>query len=267
VSERRPILRGRWWAPVVALAARSALAADPCGDVEQFDLAGLPAAPTTFLEQQIGELLAHHRPDDRRGAALIQRKLARRYAEMGDAERARAADQRASCGEGSNALATSGWRAPSPADSATTPPASTVEAAPPTAAIPIASSEPQPVAVAPARPGALHGRFYGTVGRTLHTWDFAPDGTFLHTTIAAGSGTSVRNRERGRFRVDGDAIVFDVESTAGGFVTPAVGGRATQLGATSGRGGEARRVAFEQLGADASEGIVLAGARLKPRSW
>jgi hypothetical protein len=244
-------------ASFLALSGGAAAAAEP--DCEQFDLTGLPEAPTTFLEQQVRALVADHRPGDERDAVAIQRKLARAYRERGDLERAAVAERRSADRAAAPAVA---------AIPAVATPGPTQTPSPAPAAI-----VPDAVAAGPrpeARPGetaAFHGRFYGMIAGTLHTWDFSPDGTFLHTTVVSGAGTSVRNGERGRFRVDGEAIVLTVESTASAFVTPAIGGRSYQLGGSDESSQDVRRVTFARLGPDASEGILLGGARLKPKSW
>jgi hypothetical protein len=274
VSDHSGWRRALSYASILALAARSTLAAAPGGEYEQFDLTGLPEMPTSFLEQQIRARVADHRPGDEEDAAVIQRKLARAYQEKGDLDRAGIAGRRAGSAGGSSALPLAVARDPaaalSPSDAA--PPAASIssvhEVAPAAGAIPaLPPAAVATPAVASQRADAFHGRFYGTIERTLHTWDFSRDGTFLHTTIASGAGTSVRNSERGRFRLEGDALVLEVESTAGGFVTPAVGARTAQIGASSGASASTRRLTLTKVGPDASGGIVLAGARLRPKNW
>src|SRR5437764_7273626 len=69
------------------------------GEVERFDLGGMPSKATTFVEQQIQEMIQSHRRGDAQDAVLIQRKLSGYYAARGDTVRARIAADRAELGE------------------------------------------------------------------------------------------------------------------------------------------------------------------------
>lgn len=249
-SGTRASVPARWWRGLLGCAfvllvlasGSPVLAAASSTECEQFDLSGLPEKPTTFLEQQIHSLVAHHRPGDVSEGAFIQTKLARAYREKGDTERARTAERRAGSVAGAGG---------SPPAVAATGPA----VLPPSAPVP------------PERTAAFHGSYFGMVGSVLHTWDFSNGGSFLHTIIASGAGTSVRNSERGRFRLEGDTLVLMVESTAGGFVTPAIGGHSSQIGASKDTSGETRRLALRKIGPGTAGGIELAGSRLKPKTW
>lgn len=77
------------------LTAHFASVATAQKSVEQFDVAGLPARPTTFLEQQIAEMIRGYRRGDLASASQIQRKLASYYSQVGDTARARVALERA----------------------------------------------------------------------------------------------------------------------------------------------------------------------------
>lgn len=123
----------------------------------------------------------------------------------------------------------------------------------------------QPPAREPeTRPSDFAGRYFGYQGRTLHTWDFNPDGTFLHTTIVSGAGTNVRNSERGTFRVAGSYLEITVMKSASAFTTPSVGGRGTQTGGGADTHSDVRRVPFRDLGKD---GIVIDGVTMKVKTW
>src|SRR5579883_3356077 len=64
--------------------------------VERFDSSGMPPQPTTFVEQQLQDLIQHHTHGDTANAIFIQQKLARYYTDKGDTARARAASRLAS---------------------------------------------------------------------------------------------------------------------------------------------------------------------------
>lgn len=202
---------------------------------ELFDTSGMPRRPTMFVEQQIGEMLATHQRGDLADAARIQQKLGRYYADKGDEERATAcflaAAEAQRAAEGGNG-----------SDSAPAP----------------VARGPQQVASSKAA-----GSYFGYDGRTLHTWDFAADGTFLHTWIVSGAGTSVRNSERGAYRLMGNVLELKIGSSAGGFVTPGVGGRSVLVGGGSETSREVRRLTYEV----SDNGVVLDGMKLKRKSW
>jgi hypothetical protein len=224
----------RWTIAASALLVASAAAAQagtpPAGDVDHFDLSGLQERPTSFVEQQLRDLVAHHAPGDHADAARIQRKLARYYREKGDVERARASERRAS---------------------------------PETTPAPLAApAQPATSSGSPPR-ASITGKFYAMVGRTLHTWDFLADGSCYHATAVAGAGTSVRSGERGRCELSGDTLVVHVQMATTGYATPGVG-RGTTLGASSDARGEVRRIGFRR-GSDGA--FVLDGVVHRPRSW
>lgn len=238
----------RWCLLIVALLAAPA-AWGQSNRAERFDTSGMPRRPTTFVEQQILEMIATHMWGDLTDAARIQRKLGRYYADKGDEKRATAAFLAAAAAErasGSNPEA--GVSTDAEKQRATPPAPSALERATP-------SSD---------RPGpAFTGNYFGYDGRTLHTWEFRADGTFLHSWIVSGPGTSVRNSERGVFRVSGDVLELGIASAASGFVTPGVGGRSTVAGGGAEERGEVRRVKF----AKSVDGVVLDGVKLKPKNW
>jgi hypothetical protein len=194
----------------------------------------MPSRPSTFVEQQILDMIVGHRPGDLADAERIQQKLGRYYADKGDHARANQAFQRA------------------------------VHPAPSTAARekPVVSpSSPRPSESSPSK---FAGNYYGFEGRTLHTWDFHAGGTFLHTWIVSGAGTSIRNSERGEFHLDGDLLALKVNSAATAFATPGVGGRSTQLGGGAEHTQSNRRLKIRRLKEGA---IVLDGIELKMKSW
>lgn len=209
-------------------------------DPEWFDTTGMPRRPSTFVEQQILDMIQRHRPGDLADAARIQQKLGRYYADKGDEPRANQAFQRA-VPPGP----------PGPPGSPTAGPAKPVDR----------SSPPQPSRVSASK---LAGNYYGYEGRTLHIWDFQASGTFLHTWIVSGAGTSVRSSERGEFQLDGDFLALKIDSAATAFATPGVGGRSTQLGGGADGAQSHRRLSIRWL----KEGvIVLDGNELKVKSW
>jgi hypothetical protein len=108
------------------------------------------------------------------------------------------------------------------------------------------------------------GNYYGREGRTLHTWEFHGDGTFLHSWIISGAGTSVRNSERGTFRLQGDTLEIALTSSASGFVTPGVGGRTTQAGGNAEPATQTRRLKVQL---DKGTLAVLDGIPMKPKTW
>lgn len=213
---------------------------------EFFDTSGMPRRPTNFVEQQILDLIASHPKGDLASAGRIQRKLGSYYADQGDEDRATAAFLRASAAEESPLP-----KAGPTAVVATVPPERQAERPEPTE--PRKSSR------------QIDGSYFGHEGRLLHTWEFYKDGTFLHTWIASGAGTSVRNSERGTYSLIGNVLELHVRSSAGGFVTPGLGGRSTlSSGGTEART-EVRRLSVRFLKPD--NAIVLDGIKLNPKSW
>lgn len=203
-------------------------------DPEWFDTTGMPRRPSTFVEQQILDMIVGHRPGDLADAERIQQKLGRYYADKGDETRANQAFQRA------------------------------VHPAPSIAAPEKPAASPSSPQQSQASPSKFAGNYYGYEGRTLHTWDFHAGGTFLHTWIVSGAGTSIRNSERGEFHLDGDFLALKINSGATAFATPGVGGRSTQLGGGAEHAQSTRRLRIRWLKEGA---IVLDGTELKVKSW
>ena len=224
---------------LLAMPAAALLAFQP-NRAEFFDTSGMPKQPTNFLEQQIFARIAAHIAGDLSDAAMIQRKLGKYYADKGDERRSEAAFLRAADAE----------NPPKPAPAI-------IETAP---KAPPRTETPAPAAY-PKNP--ITGNYYGYEERTLHTWEFHADGTFLHTWIASGAGTSVRNSERGAYSLAGDTLELKIASAASAFATPGAGSRTTLLGGGAAQSAEIRRV---KLRFD-SGGVTLDGVRLKPKSW
>lgn len=216
--------------------------------VESFDTSGMPHRPTNFVEQQILEMIASHKWGDLADAERIQRKLGRYYDDKGDEERSRAALMLAAAAE--EAVENGNRPVPVPA------PVTVVE-------VPITGPD------SPAMPlsagSKLAGNYFGTDGRTLNTWEFHTDGTFLHTWAASGTGTSVRNSERGQFQLSSDTVVLKIASSASGFTTPGVGGRSTLVGGAADSTSEIRKLKIQFLKSE--KAILLDGIKLKPKSW
>lgn len=225
---------------VLIAVAVVALPAFQANRAEFFDTSGMPGQPTNFLEQQIFALIAAHTPGDLFDAAMIQRKLGKYYAGKGDERRSQAAFLRAADAE----------NPPKPA-----PP----KEEPTPAALPVQQTPPP----TPAPRSPITGNYYGYEGRTLHTWEFYADGTFLHSWIVSGAGTSVRNSERGVYSLAGGTLELKIASAASAFATPGAGSRTTLVGGGSAQYSETRRVKvrFE------SGGVALDGIKLKPKSW
>jgi hypothetical protein len=211
-----------------AVLVAAALLALQSRRAEDFDTSAMPRRPTNFIEQQISEMIASHTWGDLQGAARIQRKLGRYYADQGDDRRSTAAFLAAAAA----------------------------------AAQPEAGRQAH-VPSKPSLAGNFSGNFFGYEGRTLHTWDFHINGTYLHTWIAAGAGASVRNSERGGFAVFGGELELRPASAAAGFVTPGAGGRSTVVGGGEDSGSPPRRLRFVR----SESGILLDGMKLKPKSW
>src|SRR5438552_954263 len=189
---------------------------------ELFDLSGIPDPPASFAEQQILEMVAGHKRGDLADAARIQRKLAAYYRDKRDLGRSEGAEARARAASSSPAEQEAATLAcPTPSSRVY------ADAAAPKCGTPGNYGDPDggpgqekaarlaqnrpfssrvPETPAPNREPAFSGRYYGYEGRTLHTWNFNPDGTFLHTSIAAGVGTSVRSSEKGTFRMSDEYL-------------------------------------------------------------
>jgi hypothetical protein len=214
---------------------------------ELFDTSGMPRRPTTFIEQQIFEMIATHKPGDSADAVRVQRELGRYYADRGDEERATACFLAAADAQRAVEDKTGGETAAALEVRRPQPPEEPID---------------DPRAAVPAPPSKLTGSYFGYDERTLHTWDFRSDSTFLHTWIASGAGTSVRNSERGAYRLTGNVVELKTISAAGGFVTPGVGGRSAAVGGGAEANQEVRRLKFEV----SDSGVVLDGVKLKPKS-
>jgi hypothetical protein len=206
-------------------------------DPESFDTSGMPRRPTTFVEQQLFEMLGTHHFGDLADAARIQRKLGRYYTDNRDERRANVAFLRAAAAE----RELGNGSAPDVQRHGVSP------------------------VLEPPGPSRFAGKYFGYAGRTLHTWEFYADGTFLHTWIASGANTSVRNSERGAFRLAGRTLELRPTSSATAFVTPGVGGRSTLAGGGNGASAEVRRLEIQILGQE--DGIILDGQKLRPKSW
>ena len=114
---------------------------------------------------------------------------------------------------------------------------------------------PPPAGAAPPPallPAQLSGRFAGIQGRTMHTWEFRPDGTFEHAWTASGGNAVV---EAGTY------------SVMGPYLTLAVWGRAASASAPPARGSQqqVRRHRLGMLGPGAGNAIMLDGLMLKPQ--
>ncbi len=131
-------------------------------------------------------------------------------------------------------------------------------------ALPPAFERPRPAPPAPpVKKADFTGRYYGYVGQALHTWDFYSDGTFLHTRIVSGSGTRMRNSERGDFRLDDGYVELQSRKAATGGTTPGLGGRQTLALGGSEAQGDMRRLKIQFL----KDGIMLDGQHLKVKHW
>lgn len=214
---------------------------------ERFDLSGMPSRPTNFAEQSIQAMIQGHRPGDLQDAALIQHKLARYYADKGDRARARTAEDRAALAEHSGSAPSYG-AVPSPAFG----PWESCEARNPMFA---------------GTQAPFTGLWYlYNGGSSEETWEFFGDSMFRHTWIAAGSGTSARTSERGRFRVSGNSITLHVTSQTGGTVSPSAGAHGSLLTGGTECKEETRRLSFRLLGPEGADGILLDGVKLKFRN-
>ena len=242
---------------------------------ELFDLSGIPDPPASFTEQQILEMISGHKPGDLADAARIQQKLAAYYRDKRDLGRSEAAEARARAAAGSLGKQEAPTSCPTASSrvygNAAAPECRTPGKYADGGSRQEAARREQntlsrvPETLAPSRKPAFSGRYYGYEGRTLHTWDFNPDGTFLHTSIAAGVGTSVRSSEKGTFRMLGQYLELALASGATGFTAPAVGGRGAVVGGAADRMAEVRRLRIEFQ--SPGQGILLDGISMKVKSW
>ncbi|GEM_PF-4273407 len=233
--------------------------------LEQFDISGLPKQPTNFEEQQIFELLKGYHSGDKEGAETIQKKLYAYYNNKGDQKRAEEVNRRLQ----ENRHEPAAISQPVP----TSQPSKTNQ-----------STQKAETGLSPPRKrgsrfprdldsrlrgndgtqSEFSGNFFGKNGNVLHTWDFNPDGTFYHTTIVGGSGTSVRNGERGTFQTSGSTMILRVQKTVSAYATPG-SGNTTLLGGNTEEKTETRQLSFKNL--KKTKGIILNGLELKPKSW
>jgi hypothetical protein len=114
----------------------------------------------------------------------------------------------------------------------------------------------------------LTGKFFGYEGKTLHTWEFNADGSFLHTVVADGSG-SEKHSENGQFILSGDSLALTIQSEAGVY---SAAESTPSAGLVMGGGppkGKKRKVlmTFKLAGAQPADGIVVDGVALKPKTW
>lgn len=225
-------------------------------DPEQFMQ---PARATNFAEQKLLARIKAHRHNDFADAAVIQRKLAQYYAERGDEPSALLCEQRARAAEQARAsMARNPEKVRKASETLTQPVPSDASSA----------NNSQKGLV--SNPSGWSGRYFGMVNKTLHKWDFNPDGTFSHQIIASGSGTSVRNQEKGRFAITGTMLELTIEKHVTAYATPGLEARGRQtafLGGGKENTSETRRMKIEILGANGEKGIVLDGMALKVRSW
>jgi len=255
-----------WLSGMVVAAALAAQPAGRASRVEDFDLTGLPAQSTTFAEQKLRDLVSGHRPGDRADAVRIQQKLAEYYRSKGDLRRATEAEDRARAVD--TAIKGAGGAAGTGSQSMQTEPAAASGVAPERGRTPAATPANKQAgpwdAPPPGRHSDFSGRFYGMEGRLMHTWDFYPDGTFLHRTIA---GSAASTSERGTFAVSGGVIDLYVTRQAASYSAPTVGGRGTAYGGGANDSAEHRRLKIGMRGPGGKDGIVLDGVELKVKSW
>ncbi len=202
---------GAWAGGAQAEAARSAASQRP--PFEVFDVGGMPASPRTAVERDLARRIRGHRRGDLAGAARIQRDLAVYYRSQGDSPRARAAEERAEAAEAAYGKApeVAVYQPETPgAKPEAEAPALGIPAIEPLTDVPAAeAAQPEPAGEEP-----LQGAFHVLQGRTLHRWEFRPDGTFEHGWMVRGSRGAV-GMETGTFSVSGPFITLFVERRAG----------------------------------------------------
>lgn len=235
---------------------------------EQFDVSGLPARPASFLEQQIAILISSHKAGDMASAAMIQRKLAQYYTQVGDTVRARAATERMRAAEEGHTRNAGN----SPAPRTESKSMQEEARAPKTAAEQTGASsgavEQKQTKQSPPPKGAFEGRYYYMDGvSTLHTWEFSPEGAYLYTRASRGAGTSVRTSERGTYTVSGGYLELHPSATTTGYATPSAGGRGSLVGGGTEAQAGMKRVKFQLLGTAGKDGIILDGIKMKPKTW
>jgi hypothetical protein len=220
-----------------------------------------PRRVTNFTEQKLAASIKSHKHGNINDALLLQRSLARYFAGLGDSASASLCTQRAKAAE----LVL--HPAPKPKDRTGAVAAPTAEK--PGGKVP-GPPETTPSGNVKGTPSAWSGKYYATVGGTLHKWDFNSDGTFMHQIIASGSGTGVRNLERGTFMVSGTGIELTIVKHVSAYTTPGVesnGRQSSQLGANAEAKAEKRKMKIRLLGNNGDAGIELDGETFKVRSW
>jgi hypothetical protein len=233
-------------------AHESTAASSPLVQVEKFDVSGLPAKPSRFLEQRLAELIKEHKAGDIPHAIAIQQKLAEAYRARRDTMRADAAEQLVAAARHASAM-----NEPAPA------PASDAPAAPATTADNVSTAkEPAPALKPPAKKAPFAGIYWRQhPNGAVEKWDFNADGTFLHQWL---SGT--RTSERGEFSVEQGQLVLRVSNVANAYAA-STGYKQTTLGGSNEASGEIRRVKFKLKGKKGEEGIVIDGVEFAVRHW
>lgn len=126
---------------------------------------------------------------------------------------------------------------------------------------------------APAAPaygqaaGTLNARYFYMEGGVLHTWEFAPDGTYLYTEAMKGAGFSRRNSERGTYRLAGTTLEVRPAKQTEAAVAGAPDGKTSTLTAGTGSTTQTHRYRVKLLGPAGREGMILDGVRMKVKSW
>lgn len=215
---------------------------------ERFDTSGMPAQPTTFLEQQIWDAVKHHHAGDALDAMLIQRKLARYYQDKGDLARAQTASRLATAAEQSNTGGTPASGQASIADSSATGGTGQLQAE---------SAPRENIQTAPR--GAFTGNYYAMVGGAMEKWDFSSNGGFTHTGAASGVGASVRNFERGTYEIAGGTLILHVANTENAYATNRTIGSSRDTAVVT------RKSKVQLLGAHGESGMVIDGQHFSPR--
>lgn len=249
--------------------------------VESFDRSGLPTRAQTQTERDLLRRISTHRRGNTADAVDIQRNLATYYRSKGDYQRARVAEERANTAAGYAGDPT-GMRpygmtpgmvvAPKPSSR---PPAPTYGAPVPSTdkpagdgiSIPVYQPEagqaaPAAEVVRKANPDVtaapktppeattpeFSGRFFALQGRTMHTWEFRPDGTFEHAWAPANAAsTDAAHVEAGTFRVAGPYLML------------------MMMRGTTGGPAPARELRMEMRGAGGKDGLLLNGIMLRPK--
>lgn len=122
-----------------------------------------------------------------------------------------------------------------------------------------ASPAPKPPASTPAA-GAMTASFYYMDHGVLQTWEFAPDGSFLHESIAGGAVTG-RTAYRGTYSVAHGVITIHVTRVTNGSVA----GSDLVAGVTT--PARSDRWSFRLLGANGSKGAVMNGVTMHRKDW